>query len=105
MQRLYLSEIASYGYLVIAPGYWRSGPGATASPLNPEPILPGKDLPKPPTDVKAVLQGIDWALAENGRKESHLLGRIDKEAIAVGGYSCGGVLAIQAASDPGSPPS
>ncbi len=98
-QRHYLSQIASYGYLVIAPGLWRSGPGATSEPLRPEPIIDGKDLPRPPTTAQDVLLGIDWALAETERTDSPFGGLIDRQALAVGGYSCGGLQAIELAAD------
>ena len=46
--RLHLAEIASHGYLVIAPGQWRSGPNAQAAPEAPRgPAADGR-LPAPP---------------------------------------------------------
>ena len=38
---------------------------------------------------------IDWALKENIRKGSPYYGRIDATQIAVSGWSCGGVQALQ----------
>lgn len=94
--RQHLAEIASHGYVVIAPGRVLSGPGA--------PPRPAKRPPPGPLGIKTttadVAAGIDWALAENGRAGSPLFGRIDRQAIAVSGHSCGGLQALQVAADP-----
>lgn len=47
--RLHLAQIASYGYLVVAAGHWRSGPGATDGPA-PRALRPavGCHLPRRP---------------------------------------------------------
>ena len=96
--RLYLAEIASHGYVVVAPGGIHSGPGST--PLPPRP--PVQDFSKmvlatTAADVKA---GIEWALAENARPGSAYYGKIDPGKLAVAGFSCGGGQAISLASDP-----
>ncbi|GLS99200.1 hypothetical protein GCM10007897_05790 [Sphingobium jiangsuense] len=92
--RTHLLEIASYGYLVIAPGGNYTGTGAVAPP----PLAPGAKQPK--TTVDQVVQGLDWALAENRRKGSPYQGRIDEKAIAVAGHSCGGLQALKISEDP-----
>ncbi|MGZ3250377.1 MAG: hypothetical protein ACXWIW_12300, partial [Croceibacterium sp.] len=97
--RLHLAEIASYGYLVVAVGQWRSGPGATA-PAAPQAAKPGGGLPPPATTAKGVLAGLDWALAEDARKGSKYRGRIARKEVAVAGHSCGGLQAIELAADP-----
>jgi hypothetical protein len=96
--RLYLAEMASYGYVVVAPGAIHSGPGSTPPP----PTAPPKDFSKmvlatTAADVKA---GIEWALAENARPGSAYYGKIDPAKIAVAGFSCGGGQAMSLASDP-----
>lgn len=96
--RLYLAELASYGYVVVAPGGIHSGPGAT--PLPPSP--PPKDFSKmvlatTAADVKA---GIAWALAENARPGSAYYGKIDPNKLAVAGFSCGGGQALDLSRDP-----
>lgn len=94
--RLHLEEIASHGYLVIAPGTVRTGPGAPASPApapTPVGIAPVK------TSAADVLKGLDWALAENLRRGSRYHGRIDARAVAVSGHSCGGLQALRLAGD------
>jgi hypothetical protein len=97
--RLHLAQIASYGYLVIAAGAWRSGPGA------PEPRVqlaaaPAGSLPRPATTAEDVKAGIDWALAEHKREGSRFRGKVAADAIAVAGHSCGGLQAIELAGDP-----
>lgn len=97
--RQHLLEIASHGYLVIAPGRVLSGPGATAKPAPRSPDAATGKLPPVATTTADVLAGLDWAMTENTRKGSALNGRIDANAVAVAGHSCGGLQAIQAAAD------
>lgn len=97
--RLHLAEIASYGYLVIAAGGWRSGPGAT-EPRPPRAAQPSGGLPPAATTATDVRAGIDWALAEDKRAGSKLQGKVASGAIAVAGHSCGGLQAIEIAADP-----
>jgi hypothetical protein len=100
--RLHLLEIASHGYLAIAPGKIRNGPGAVTTPEPPRPSSqdePGK-LPTPPTTATDLLTALDWALAQNQDANSPLRGKIDPAAIAISGFSCGGLQALQIASDP-----
>ena len=88
--RQHLAEIASHGYVAIAPGEIKSGPGAPPQTGQAE----GK------TTTADVLAGLDWALAENERRDSPYHGRIDPRLTGVAGTSCGGLQAIQAAADP-----
>ena len=112
--RFHLLELASHGYLVIASGKILSGPGApprpaaATAPPAPNAAPPGpppaggapRALPPPKTTAAQLTQAIDWALKENGRAGSPYQGRIDPKAIAVSGFSCGGVQAIATAKDP-----
>jgi len=98
--RQHLAEIASYGYLVIAPGKWRSGPNAKVGREPPRTPPAGERLPPPATTADDVREGIDFALAENARLGSRYANLIDKQAVAVGGFSCGGLQAISLAADP-----
>src|SRR6185503_12870024 len=99
--RLHLLEVASHGYLAVAPGRIRSGPGATVAPQAeaPRPTA-GSKLPTPPTTAADLLAALDWALAQNEDARSPFYRKIDKTAVAFSGFSCGGLQALQIASDP-----
>lgn len=102
--RQHLLEIASHGYLVIAPGRILSGPGAPPQPAQParQPAPAGA----PPAKLRAgnpassLTDAIDWALRENDRPGSQLQGKIDPNQIAVSGWSCGGLQALAVGTDP-----
>lgn len=102
--RQHLLEIASHGYLVIANGTIKSGPGV---PPPPPMVLPAagpngvRILPPPKTSADMLSQAINWAIAENGRKGGAYYRKLDTAAIAVSGWSCGGLQALEiASSDP-----
>jgi dienelactone hydrolase len=100
--RLHLAEFASHGYHAIANGTIKSGPGAPPQPPMPMP-QPGQpmQLPPPETTASQLTQAIDWAIKENARPDSPFYGKLDTNAIAVSGWSCGGVQALTiATSDP-----
>ena len=110
--RLHLEEIASHGYLAIASGTIQSGPGApegkaepAGPPPAPPPAAPGAPpgmpaIPPPATKSSALRDAIDWALAENSRAGSKYFHRINPDWIAVSGWSCGGLQALEIAADP-----
>jgi len=98
--RFHLAQIASYGYLVIAPGAWRSGPNALAPAAAQRAPGPDGQFPPSPTSAADLITALDWALAENVRIGSPLYGLIDENALAAGGFSCGGVQALTVAGDP-----
>jgi len=106
--RLHLEEIASHGYLAIAPGRLRSGPGATvprpatppAPPPRPAPGGAPARLPPPATSSADLVAALDWALKQNEDSNSPYFHRIDPQAVAVSGYSCGGLQALEIAKDP-----
>jgi pimeloyl-ACP methyl ester carboxylesterase len=86
-----LAEIASHGFLVIAPG----------KPLTSPLALPGAVAPAMmKTSVKDLREALDWAFAENGRIGSPYHRRIDTAKVAVAGHSCGGMQAILMADGP-----
>ncbi|WP_226794204.1 hypothetical protein [Altererythrobacter sp. CC-YST694] len=91
--RQHLLEIASHGYLVIAPGGIFSGPGVA---MKPEDWALHRDR----TKSTQLSEAIDWAIAENRRAGSPFKGRIATDKVAVSGYSCGGIQAIKFAGDP-----
>src|SRR5687768_226299 len=98
--RLHLSEIASHGYLVIAPGKWRNGPGAKEGPAPPRTPGPDGTLPPPPTTAADLTEALDWALADDSRPRSRSAGLIDEGGVAAGSFSCGGVQALAIDGDP-----
>jgi hypothetical protein len=97
--RFHLAEIASYGYLVVAPGAWRSGPAAKA-PRAAQAATPGAALPAPATTTADVKAGLDWAIAQNAAPGSKYRGKIATKEVAVSGHSCGGLQAIELGADP-----
>jgi dienelactone hydrolase len=88
--RGFLGEIASHGYLVIAPGSQMSGPGMSPPPPH---------TPSGHTTVADVKAGMDLALAAN-QTSGPYWHRIDIARFAVAGASCGGLQALQVAADP-----
>ncbi|MEY4762646.1 MAG: hypothetical protein RLZZ200_2502 [Pseudomonadota bacterium] len=96
--RLHLLEVASHGYLAIAPGRIYNGPGAHPVPPMPP---PSADAPRfnTRTSYRDLYAALDWALAQNKDPHSPFHQRIDPKAIAVSGYSCGGAQAIRVAVD------
>ncbi|MBO9498969.1 MAG: hypothetical protein J7496_13895 [Novosphingobium sp.] len=97
--RQQLSEIASYGYLVIAPGKWRSGPNAKDPRVAGGGPNPDGSFPPLPTTADDLRKALDWALGEDGRAGSKYAGLVNHAAVAVGGYSCGGAQAIDVSGD------
>ena len=81
----FLNEIASHGFLVIATGH-----------------IPMEEVPYngPRSTSEQQLQSVDWAIAQNGDKESPFYGRIDINAIAAAGMSCGGLQTLDNSADP-----
>ena len=79
-----LSEIASYGYLIIAIG----------------PLPKGPKVPPASTPSKMLLDAIDWIVAQSRDKASEYFQVADTNKIAAMGQSCGGAQVIYASSDP-----
>ncbi len=91
----FLTQIAGHGYLVVAIGPIVGPKPPTAAPP------PRPDLNAPPkTTSSQLIDGINWAIAENARSASRYKGRLDVRKIAVMGMSCGGLQAIEASADP-----
>lgn len=99
----FLTEISSYGYLVISLGPMRQVRFASPARIAlapPYPVGPPPNLPPPATHPAQMIEAINWAIAENQRIGSRYYGRLDSKKIAVMGHSCGGVQAIEVAVDP-----
>ncbi|HEX7597475.1 MAG TPA: hypothetical protein VF518_04620 [Polyangia bacterium] len=73
-----MGEIASWGYFVVADGSSAGGGGTAA----------------------AFLDYISWAIAENDKSCSAYYQSLDTTKIAADGFSCGGLMAENAAGDP-----
>ena len=80
----FLSEVASYGFLVIAigpmPQEGERGSGRSTS--------------------SQLIDAINWAIAQNNDKASIYYNKIDTTKIAVSGMSCGGLQTLETATDP-----
>lgn len=91
----HLLEIASQGYLALAPGTIPAPQPQTAAPAGP----PAGGL-RASTTAESLTEAIDWAIRENARQGSPYYQRLDPTKIAVSGFSCGGLQAISIAKDP-----
>lgn len=98
--RQHLAELASHGYVAVAPGGIQSGPGSTPPPPPPPAADGSLPLLRAETSAAQVMAGVEWLLAENQRRGSPYYGKIDPKLIAVSGHSCGGLQAIELAGDP-----
>ena len=82
---LFLNEISSHGFLVIATGY---------IPMTDERYR------GPQSTSAQQIEAVDWAIAQNVDKASPYYGRIDVDAIAAAGMSCGGLQTLDNSADP-----
>ncbi len=102
--RNFLMEIASYGFLAIAIGPSQAAPAPGQGKQGPPPADKGKAKQAgsgaPATKSSQLLDAINWAIAENGRKGSMYQGKLDPSKIAVMGMSCGGIQSLAVATDP-----
>lgn len=106
--RNFLTEIASYGFLAIAIGPPQAPPARGAGKQTAPAAGRGagkqstaKQAAGPPaTKSSQLIDAINWAIAEDGRKDSQYYGKIDTSKVAVMGHSCGGIQAIAVAADP-----
>jgi hypothetical protein len=80
----FLSEVSSYGFLVIAigpmPQEGQRGSGQSKS--------------------SQMIDAINWAIAQNSDRTSPYYNKIDISKIAVSGMSCGGLQTLENAPDP-----
>lgn len=83
--RPFWTEVASYGYMVLATGL---------------PVPEGSRAKMWNNTASDLLAGLDWLFAENSRKGSKFYGKIDTADVALFGQSCGGIQALRIADDP-----
>lgn len=81
----FLNEIASHGFLVIATGHIPMEDGPYRGPMS---------------TPEQQIQAVDWAIAQNADKESPFYKRVDVDAIAAAGMSCGGLQTLHNSEDP-----
>ncbi|MCR4860945.1 MAG: alpha/beta hydrolase [Bacteroidales bacterium] len=81
----FLNEIASHGFLVIATGHIPMTDDRYQGPMS---------------TSRQQIEGIEWAIAQNADKDSPYYGRIDVDAIAAAGMSCGGLQTLDNCTDP-----
>jgi dienelactone hydrolase len=98
--RNFLSEIASYGFLAIATG----PPQQPSVAGNPGAQPAGRGAGNagrggPATKSSQLIDAINWAVAENGRKDSQYYNKLDTSKVAVMGHSCGGIQALAVGED------
>jgi hypothetical protein len=99
----FLSEIASYGFIIIVsgpkdaplPSFARPQAGVPTAPPS-----PAGSPPQPMTKDVDLKIGIDWAINQNEAKGSLYYHKLDPDKVALMGQSCGGLQAIANASDP-----
>jgi hypothetical protein len=90
----FLAEIASRGFMVVAIGPFT--PGETPSRGG----MGGGAGMGSGTKSSQLLEALDWATAENKRKDSKYYQKLDPSKFAVFGHSCGGLQALEVSSDP-----
>lgn len=81
---LFLNEIASHGYLVIATGFFPESDKGYQGPMS---------------TPQQQIQSIDWAIAQNADKRSPLYGKVNTKAICASGMSCGGLQTLYNCAD------
>ena len=92
----FLSEIASQGFLVIAIGpAQQAGQAGRGGGMIGGGMMGGSR-----TTASQLTNAIDWAIAQDRNKSSQYYKKIDTAKIAVSGMSCGGLQALEVATDP-----
>jgi len=97
---VFLREIASHGYFIVAAGRPRMERGIV--PRRPPPTettIPPRKTPDE-TEASQLIDAINWATRETTDSASNLHRHIDTKKIAVMGHSCGGLQAIAVSADP-----
>ena len=86
--RNFLSDIASQGFLVVS-----IGPAGNS-------VVMGSEERTNTTASSQLMDGVTWAIGENGREASGFYQKIDVTKVAVMGQSCGGGQAVDVSLDP-----
>jgi hypothetical protein len=113
----FLSEIASYGFVIVADGPPVENAGRGGAPAGGPPAgaragggpgggAPGGGAPGPGrggaamTDGSALTAAIDWIAKESNDRSSRFYQKVDAGRVAVMGMSCGGLMSYGASADP-----
>lgn len=84
---LFLNEIASHGYIILASGY-----------------MPKEDEPYKFDTIRSTpdqqIESIDWIIAQNADKNSPYYQKADLNHILAAGMSCGGLQTLENSADP-----
>ena len=86
--RNFLSDIASHGFLVVS-----IGPAGNS-------VVMGSEERTNTTNSSQLLDGVNWAIAENDRDGGDFYQKIAVSRVAVMGQSCGGGQAVDVSLDP-----
>ena len=81
----FLNEIASYGYIVVATGFYPENDEWYRGPMS---------------KSEQQIESIDWVYAQNKDKNSPYYKKIAVKNIAVAGMSCGGLQTLENCADP-----
>jgi len=110
----FLSDLASYGYVIVAIGPFQEsrpmpGPGAQGGP-RPQGAPGGPGAPRPQggpgglmmvsSESYRMYQALDWITNQANNPSSEYHGAVDASLAAAMGMSCGGCQAIYLAHDP-----
>lgn len=119
----FLNEIASHGFMVFGIGPYSSLKDApnfaarmeamrkrmesASDPQNegtPPPGPPSNEgrpsVQRPSSTTTKLIEALEWAIAENGRKTSQYYNKLDTDKVAPMGTSCGGLQAMEISPDP-----
>lgn len=104
----FLREVASHGYFVVAVGHarreepMRPAPPPSTEPAAPAgtPGAPGPGRGADETQASQLIDGLEWTIEQNDRRGSPYYRRLNTNAVAVMGHSCGGLQTIAVAADP-----
>jgi hypothetical protein len=94
----FLTKVASHGFFVVAIGPYDSKlpnladlkPGQPMPPLTPDMVSKSPQL----------IEGVNWAIAQNDKKDGPFAKKLNTQAIGIMGQSCGGTQTIIVSKDP-----
>lgn len=94
----FLRQVASHGYIVLASGP-KNAPLPAYAQNRSEAVMPDGSVPSAMTKDEDMQTAINWAIAENKRKDSPYYRKLNPSKIAVMGQSCGGLQTIANSGD------